>query len=347
MVARSASDRLARPGPKNSTNFPTTPFLRSICVTVSTRSVAVAPSGSAPCKLKPTTSGTSMTVGWPSMAASASMPPTPQPTTPRPLIMVVCESVPTTRVGKDHRLSVRSSLRDDRREVLQVHLVHDARAGRDDAEVVERAAAPAQERVALAIALVLDLDVLAERLRRAERVHLHRVIDHQVDGLERVDELRVPAHALHGVAHRRQIDHAGDTGEVLQDHARRHEGDLALRRLLRVPVEHRGDVLARHRSPVLAPQQILEQDAQRDRQTGDTIAERVEAVEGVAEAPDLERATGFQTVGTRPHDVLFIRCRRPFKPAARLRIAPLRRRTAPCDRDSSRPCWRSRCSLPR
>ena len=38
------SDMAARPGPKNSTNLSTTPFLRSICVTVSTRSVAVTPS---------------------------------------------------------------------------------------------------------------------------------------------------------------------------------------------------------------------------------------------------------------------------------------------------------------
>ncbi len=40
-----------------------------------------------------------MDEGWPSMAASASMPPTPQPSTPRPLIMVVCESVPNTVSG--------------------------------------------------------------------------------------------------------------------------------------------------------------------------------------------------------------------------------------------------------
>jgi hypothetical protein len=100
MVARSASDRLESPGPWNSTNFPTTPFLRSISVTVSTTSVAVAPGASAPCSRNPTTCGTSMTVGWPSIAASASMPPTPQPTTPSPLIMVVCESVPSTVSGK-------------------------------------------------------------------------------------------------------------------------------------------------------------------------------------------------------------------------------------------------------
>ena len=49
--------------------------------------------------LKPTTCGTSIETGWPSMAASASMPPTPQPSTPSPLIIVVCESVPTSVSG--------------------------------------------------------------------------------------------------------------------------------------------------------------------------------------------------------------------------------------------------------
>ncbi len=64
-------------------------------VMVSTTSVAVTPSGIAPLSLKPTTRGTSIEIGWPSMAASASMPPTPQPSTPSPLTVVVCESVPT------------------------------------------------------------------------------------------------------------------------------------------------------------------------------------------------------------------------------------------------------------
>ena len=72
---------------------------RSICVTVSTRSVAVAPSGSLPVSLKPITSGISMAIGWPSMAASASMPPTPQPSTPRPFTMVVWLSVPYSVSG--------------------------------------------------------------------------------------------------------------------------------------------------------------------------------------------------------------------------------------------------------
>ena len=45
------------------------------------------------------TSGMSIEIGWPSMAASASMPPTPQPTTPSPFTIVVCESVPTSVSG--------------------------------------------------------------------------------------------------------------------------------------------------------------------------------------------------------------------------------------------------------
>ena len=98
-VARSANVSDPSPGPKNSTNFPTTPYWRSRSVMVSTRSVAVVPSGNSPASRKPMTSGMSIEIGWPSIAASASMPPTPQPTTPRPLTIVVCESVPTRVSG--------------------------------------------------------------------------------------------------------------------------------------------------------------------------------------------------------------------------------------------------------
>ena len=57
----------------------------------------------------------------------------------------------------------------DAGQVLDVDLVHDAGAGRDDLEVVERGLAPAQELVALAVALVLELDVALERRRRVPK----------------------------------------------------------------------------------------------------------------------------------------------------------------------------------
>ena len=57
----------------------------------------------------------------------------------------------------------------------------DAGARRHDAEVVEGALAPAQELVALAVALELELDVLLEGIGVAEVVDHDRVVDHQVD----------------------------------------------------------------------------------------------------------------------------------------------------------------------
>ena len=173
-------------------------------MTVSTRSVAVAPSRSSPVSLKPTTRGISIDIGWPSIAASASIPPTPQPSTPRPLIIVVCESVPTSVSG----YSTPVVLEHDAREVLEVDLVDDAGVRRHRLEALERRLAPAQERVALAVALELLLGVDPERLGRAERVDLDGVVDHELDRHERVDRGRVAAHLGHRVAQRGEVDDA-------------------------------------------------------------------------------------------------------------------------------------------
>ena len=57
-------------------------------------------------------------------------------------------------------------------EIFEVHLVADAGAGWDDAEILERALAPAQELIALSIALVFEFDVHREGAGAGE------VIDH-------------------------------------------------------------------------------------------------------------------------------------------------------------------------
>ncbi len=84
--------------------------------------------------------------------------------------------------------------------------MHDARVGRHDLEVVKRGLAPAQERVALLVALELELGVALERLRGAEDVDLDRVVDHQLGRHQRVDLVGIAAHRLHRVAHRREVD---------------------------------------------------------------------------------------------------------------------------------------------
>ena len=92
----------------------------------------------------------------------------------------------------------------------------DAGPGRHDAQVTERGLRPAQQLVALAVPLVLALDVERERPVVAEHVDLDRVVD-DVGRDERVDERRVAAEVGHGVAHDREIDDRGHAGEV-EDH---------------------------------------------------------------------------------------------------------------------------------
>ena len=79
MVARSASGIVVKPVAIELTNL-TTPCLRSICIDLE-HQVGGGHALRAARRpiLKPTTSGISIEIGWPSIAASASMPPTPQP----------------------------------------------------------------------------------------------------------------------------------------------------------------------------------------------------------------------------------------------------------------------------
>ncbi len=128
------------------------------------------------------------------------------------------------RVGADQRVGEGDGFAVDRArlhdlcDVLQVDLVHDAGGGGHNPEVSEGVLPPAQELVPLAVALELALGVVHQRKGRAKLVHLHRVIDHEVNGHDRVNAGRVAAQPRHRRAQRGKVDHAGHTGEVLQDH---------------------------------------------------------------------------------------------------------------------------------
>ena len=169
----------------------------------------------------------------------------------------------------------------------------DAGRRRDDAEVVEGLLAPAQEGVALAVALVVAVGVDVEGARGAERVDLDRVVDDEVDRDERVDLRRVRAELVDRVAHRRQVDDRRHAGEVLHQHPRRLEGDLVGGLGGRVPGGDRLDVGRGHRVAVLEPQRVLEQDLERVRKPGD-----VELLLQRVEAEDLVLATRRPTAWT-------------------------------------------------
>ena len=87
------------------------------------------------------------------------------------------------------------------REILEVHLVHDADAGRHDAKGFEGLLTPFEELIALAVALEFHVEVELEGLRRAVEIDLHRVIHDEIDGHEGLDDGRVASKAFHRGAH--------------------------------------------------------------------------------------------------------------------------------------------------
>ncbi len=156
---------------------------------------------------------------------------------------------------------------DHGREILQVHLVDNPGIRRHDAEVLKRGLPPAQQDVALAIALEFEQGIQVERIGGAEVVHLDRVIDDQVGGQQRVGARGIGAHGGKRIAHRREIDHAGHAGEILQQHARGHKADFADSRAF--APRYRLDIARQHALAVLIAQQVLQQDADRERQAAD------------------------------------------------------------------------------
>ena len=111
------------------------------------------------------------------------------------------------RVGEGDQAAVIVRARgNDLGQVLEVDLVDDARAGRHDAQAGERGLRPAQQLVALAVALVLALDVEVERVGRSEAVDLDGMVDDQVGRHERLDQSGVAADVGHRVAQRGEVD---------------------------------------------------------------------------------------------------------------------------------------------
>ena len=207
------------------------------------------------------------------------------------------------RVGADQRVRIRPAhavllgVEHDAREMLDVDLVHDAGVRRHDLEVAERGLTPAQERVAFGVAAELDRGVLRQRVRRAVRVDLHRVIDHELGGRQRIDLVGIAAELDHRFAHRGEVDDGGHAGEVLHDHAAGRERDLVGGRRLRIPVEQRIDVGARDIHAVFEAQQVLEQDLQRIGQAGDVaVFQRSETEDFEVVAAASERRARLERV---------------------------------------------------
>src|SRR5690606_16864688 len=111
-----------------------------------------------------------------------------------------------------------------------------------------------------------------------EGIDLDGVVDDQLHRLLRVDLFRIAAQLRHGIAHGGKVHDSRHAGEILQQHASRHEDDLFVRRSLRVPVGESTNVVGRDRGAVLVAQQILQENAQGVGQAGGVHARLVESL---------------------------------------------------------------------
>ena len=187
-------------------------------------------------------------------------------------------------------------------QVLEVDLVNDADAGRDNAEGLEGLLAPLEELVALSVAPELHVEVQLHRIGPAVVIDLDGVVDDEVDRNEGLDDAGLAAEAGDGTAHGGEIDKEGDAGEVLEDDAGDDEGDLLGGRGLGVPGGQGLDVLLMHLASVAVTQNRLEDHADRVGEAGDLseslLLEGGKRVVGAGLAlGGLEGADGLERVG--------------------------------------------------
>ena len=209
------------------------------------------------------------------------------------------------RVGAHQRVGISRALatffvyEDNARQVFQVDLVDDAGIGRHDGQIAESGLPPAQEGVAFFVALKFEQRIHIKGAGRAEFVHLHRVVNDQFGGLQRIDELRVAAQALHGVAHGGEIHDRGHAGEILQQDAAGREGNFFFRLGVLVPGRQRAHFFLGHIVSVFGAEQVFQKNAQRERQMlrrDALLVESIQAVDFVFLVADFESCASAEAV---------------------------------------------------
>ena len=153
------------------------------------------------------------------------------------------------RVGADEGVGIHEPVRaaeHDLREVLEVHLVTDAAVRAGTRATSGTPTAPSAGTCSARGCAANSSSAL--RTNASEDtgdVGDDRMVDHEVDRNAGLDRSRVAAEVGHRVAHRREVDDRGHTGEVLHQHARGHELQLAMTGLCRgtAPIGERADVV--------------------------------------------------------------------------------------------------------
>ena len=148
---------------------------------------------------------------------------------------------------------------DSLRQILEVHLMTDACARRNNAEVVKRFLAPLKECVPLKITFIFAVHVHLECTRVTEFINHDRVVDDQINRVQRVNLLGVATKGHDTIAHRCKVNHGRNACEILHQNTGRAVGDLArVFTAIDGPVGERFDIVYRHGEPaVFKPQHVF------------------------------------------------------------------------------------------
>ncbi len=112
-------------------------------------------------------------------------------------------------------------------EIFQIHLMANPGAGGHNTEIVKGGLPPFQELIPLHIAFIFAVHIHLKRARIAKFVDHDRVVNDQIHGIERVDQLRVASQRFDAVPHRGKVNNGRNPGEILHQHAGRTIGDFA------------------------------------------------------------------------------------------------------------------------
>ncbi len=172
------------------------------------------------------------------------------------------------RVGANKGIGIKHAIffQDALRQILEVHLVNNANAGRYHFESIEGLLTPFQELIAFAVAMELEVEIARERITRAGIVDLHTVIDYQIHGNKGLDHLRIFAHTIYSRAHRSEVHEQRNPGKVLQHDAGDNKRDFIIARIFGLIIRKIRDVLVCDFQPIMIAQQAFKHDTNGDRQ---------------------------------------------------------------------------------
>src|SRR5579871_865350 len=141
--------------------------------------------------------------------------------------------------------------------------MNNAHVRRHNFEIVESRLSPAQKDVALAVALELQKSVGVKSIAAGKFIHLHRMVNYKFGGLQRIDQLWIATHLVHGIAHCGEVHHRWNPSEVLHQYAGGRKCNLFVGNGAGLPLGQEANIFASDTAAIFRAQQVFQKDSER------------------------------------------------------------------------------------